>query len=183
MRMRFFVDCGSFDGDSILSFIENYNGLYKRIYGYEPTPSTFKKAKMNLTGYDNIIIKNVGVAGKNGKMSFINDNNDGNRITKKGNSIVEVVRIDDDINEPITFIKMDIEGAETLALIGAKQHIKRSKPKLAISAYHKINDLIIIPQLIKRLVPEYKLYLQHSPGQFPFPIEYVILAVVDNPTR
>lgn len=65
------------------------------------------------------------------------------------------------IDTPITFIKMDIEGAEKESILGAKEIIKKYKPKLAICVYHKLEDIYMIPKMIKELVPEYKLYLRH----------------------
>ncbi len=61
----------------------------------------------------------------------------------------------------ISFIKMDIEGAEAEAINGAVKTIRANKPKLAISAYHIRDDLYKIPVLIDRICPEYKLYLRH----------------------
>ena len=59
-----------------------------------------------------------------------------------------------------TLIKMDIEGAELNALMGAEQTIRKHKSKLAICACHRANDLITIPQYIKSLVSEYKLFFR-----------------------
>ena len=58
-------------------------------------------------------------------------------------------------------IKMDIEGAETEALKGAKMIIKRDKPVLAISIYHKPEDIIELPELISDIHEGYKFYLRH----------------------
>ena len=69
---------------------------------------------------------------------------------------------------------MDIEGAELSALHGAEKTIKRDKPVLAICVYHKREDLIAIPQYIKELVPEYKLYLR---AHFPYASELVLYAI------
>ena len=63
--------------------------------------------------------------------------------------------------EKVTMIKMDIEGYELKALMGAKQIIKEQKPKLAICAYHTFSHLWEIPLLIKSLNPDYKIYLRH----------------------
>lgn len=46
-------------------------------------------------------------------------------------------------------------------LKGASNTIKTYKPKMAISVYHKPDDLLAIPKFIKNLVPEYKFALRH----------------------
>ncbi len=63
--------------------------------------------------------------------------------------------------EVVTFIKMDIEGAELEALKGAKQTITRDKPDLAICIYHKDEDIVEIPKYILELNPRYELFLRH----------------------
>lgn len=56
---------------------------------------------------------------------------------------------------------MDIEGAELDALKGAEKTIEQFRPKLAISLYHKREDLYEIPIWIKSIMPNYKMYLRH----------------------
>lgn len=64
----------------------------------------------------------------------------------------------------VNFIKMDIEGAEMAALKGGSEIIREFKPKLAISGYHKPEDLWEIPQKLKSLNPGYELtFGHHSP--------------------
>ena len=46
-------------------------------------------------------------------------------------------------------------------LKGAENTIKKYKPKMAISVYHKPDDLLTIPKYIKEIVPEYKFSLRH----------------------
>jgi len=66
--------------------------------------------------------------------------------------------------ERVDFIKMDIEGAELAALSGAAKVIGRYKPTLAISGYHKPEDLWELPNKIKSLNPDYVLsFGHHSP--------------------
>ena len=64
-------------------------------------------------------------------------------------------------NRKADFIKMDIEGAETNALVGAYQVVLRNKPTLAVSAYHQPGHLFQVPLLIKAMAPDYKLHLRH----------------------
>lgn len=63
----------------------------------------------------------------------------------------------------ITYIKADIEGAESEMLDGAEITLKRLKPKLNIAAYHRIEDIFILPEKILEVNPEYKIYFRHHP--------------------
>ena len=56
---------------------------------------------------------------------------------------------------------MDVEGEEYEALKGAARIIEEQKPKLAISVYHKNEDIFLIPQLLLELRKDYKFYLRH----------------------
>jgi hypothetical protein len=61
-----------------------------------------------------------------------------------------------------TFIKMDIEGAELQALIGAQNTIVKNKPKLAICIYHSDEDMLRLAQWIHCKVPQYKLFVRQN---------------------
>ena len=61
----------------------------------------------------------------------------------------------------VTFLKMDIEGAEVPALLGSYHTIVRERPTLMICVYHRQGDFIRIPLLIKSFCPEYRLYFRH----------------------
>lgn len=98
-------------------------------------------------------------------------------ICESAEEVIEVDTIDNIVEEKVTFIKMDVEGAELEALQGASKTIIKNKPTLAICVYHKREDLITIPQYIKELVPEYKLYLR---GHFIYASELVLYAVCSN---
>jgi FkbM family methyltransferase len=63
--------------------------------------------------------------------------------------------------ERIDFIKFDIEGAEMDGLRGAARSIARWRPKLAISLYHKPNDLFEIILHIAQQFPFYEMHLDH----------------------
>ena len=70
---------------------------------------------------------------------------------------------------------MDIEGAEVNALLGAEENIKKQKPKLAICVYHKPEHLWKIPLYIKKIVPDYKLYIRHHTNQEYETVCYAVL--------
>ena len=97
-------------------------------------------------------------------------------IDSKQSVPINVLSIDDFMKdkEAPTFIKMDIEGSETEALLGAKKIIKKYKPKLAISVYHNATDLWKIPLLIKSLNNDYKIYLRHYSNEIMDTICYAV---------
>jgi hypothetical protein len=50
--------------------------------------------------------------------------------------------------ERVDFIKIDAKGSEREIIKGAKETIKRFKPKMAIAAYHLPDDKKVIPELV-----------------------------------
>jgi FkbM family methyltransferase len=79
---------------------------------------------------------------------------------------VKTISIDDWMKknniQKIDFIKMDIEGAEINALLGAKETLKKYKPKLAISIYHRLSDFYEIIEFLNSLELDYKFFLKHA---------------------
>ena len=67
-------------------------------------------------------------------------------------------------DHPVDYIKYDVEGAETEALWGTAETIRRDTPALLVSAYHRSADLFRLPLLVHELNPAYKLYLRRMAG-------------------
>ena len=76
----------------------------------------------------------------------------------------------------VTFIKMDIEGAEQDALRGSIRHIQEESPKLLVSVYHNNEDIWKIPRMITDMDSDYQLYLRSNGKQWG-PAEIVLLAI------
>ena len=75
---------------------------------------------------------------------------------------VRVTTIDGTVgDEPVGFIKMDIEGSEFGALHGAERTIRRDRPLLALSVYHLPGDMLAIMDYLHELVPKYRFWLRH----------------------
>lgn len=171
-----FVDLGGYIGDTVLSFINTY-GKYKRIYTYEIMPSVMEQLKANTAELANIEARSKGAGDKPGVMYVSEGAHDSaNTLSESGETSVEVVRIDDDITEPVTFIKMDIEGSEQAAIRGCERHIREEHPKLAICTYHNNTDIWKIPRMIHEMDSSYKFYMRYNGGNL-VPTEYVLLAL------
>jgi FkbM family methyltransferase len=83
---------------------------------------------------------------------------------------VETVTLDDLVDregiERLDFLKLDVESAELEALRGAERTLRRDRPKLAVAAYHRAEDLVELPAFIDGLGLGYELYLGHfTPGR------------------
>ena len=103
-----------------------------------------------------------GAFSEAGQLYFCEGNGPGNSITSQGDNKIEVISIDEMLQgDKATYIKMDIEGAEMAALLGAQNTIRKYKPKLAICIYHKPDDLWKIPTYILKEYPWYKIYIRH----------------------
>lgn len=172
-----FVDLGAWKGDTVDDYIETYGNKFKKIYTYEILEQNINILKQKFSHNRRIIVRPVGVSDKKGMM-YLSDNGttDAQSLVREGNKEIETVILDEDITEKITFLKMDIEGAERDAILGAKKHIKEDRPKMAISIYHSNEDLIYIFNLIRSIQPEYKFYLRYY-GLPYFPTDYVLICV------
>ncbi|WP_446897225.1 FkbM family methyltransferase [Clostridium sp. LBM24168] len=161
-----FVDCGAFDGDTIHSLISKFKNV-QAIVAFEPDIENYKKL---IEVINDIRSKHIledisafpcAVYSDAIQVKFDMKKSEGSNISDSGSNIVQCISIDDSIGgiKP-TFIKMDIEGAEYEALLGAKKTICSIKPNLAISLYHTPSDLYRIPLLIDSWNLGYKFYLR-----------------------
>lgn len=151
------LDCGGFDGLTTTQYIETYGDNYKKIYLLEPDPKQFQICKDNTSDYKNIVYLNKGVSDEKSTLKFESSEGSGaNRISQNGNIEVDIIALDEEIDEPITFVKMDIEGAEIPALNGCKNHIINDRPHLTICLYHILSDIFIIPLLLNNFDKNYK---------------------------
>lgn len=155
-----FVDCGGYDGDTVLEFCSRHPE-YGHIYMFEPSPRNFERAKARLDGFGNLSLIPMGVSDAKATLAFDPDAGSASAVSAMGAMTIEVVAIDEHIPDPISYIKMDLEGWELQALKGAKRHILEDHPKLAISVYHHPSDFWRIPEYILGLREDYDIYLRH----------------------
>lgn len=158
-----FVDGGCYDFETSKKLMEYCK--VKKIFAFEPDRFNIEKIKdgMYKCACEDVVLVKKGLWDKTETLFFSASGDIMSHVvnTEEGSEIIEAVALDEIIHEKVTFIKMDIEGAEMKALEGAKNLIVNYKPKLAICIYHRPEDTIDIPTYIKELVPEYRLYIRH----------------------
>ena len=156
-----FVDLGGYDGDTVEKYIEFGDGIYKKIYLFEPDESILNRAKIRLKNHGGIEYMQTGAYSKDGELRFSASGRTNGFFSETGELVIPVRKLDSVVSEDPALIKMDIEGSEKDALLGASNTIKRAKPKLAIAAYHFAHDLWRLVDVIREINPEYKFYLRH----------------------
>ena len=160
-----YVDGGAYDGDSVRMFINNVHGKYDRVLAFEPDPQTFQRLRKNLASLPRVEPLNFGLHSAKAELRFNNDGSRGAIITDDGECKINVVALDDILaGKRVTFIKMNIEGAELSALRGGAESIRHWHPRLAISAYHRPSDLWAVPFAFREIDPDYRLYLRQHDG-------------------
>lgn len=163
-----FIDCGGFDGDTSVKFIDKCSGKYADIVIFESELYKKTAIEQKMSGYRYELYQS-GVWSKTARLYFDALETDGSHVSElESDYVIEAVSLDETVyDKKPTFIKMDIEGSEQEALKGCRKIIKNFHPKLAICVYHKSDDLYEIPVLIKKLNPDYQLYLrQYADSRF-----------------
>ena len=154
-----FLDLGAYNGDTALEFA-NRCPEYSRIIAVEPDKKTFKKLENNTKDLENIRCVNVCVSDFTGKGHF---SMKGGRNSVVGVGALTEFSTADDIlkGENITFIKMDVEGAERQALSGMTATMRDYNPSLCVSAYHQTCDFFTLVNEISEICPNHSIYLRH----------------------
>jgi len=152
-----------------IAFIKHI-GSEGKYFGFEPDPEGFRTASERIkksVPYDNYEIIPFGLWHKRDKILF-EILGLGTRFSEiKNENTIEcnVISVDEFVEfqrlNKVDFIKLDVEGVELNALKGAMKTIKTFRPKLAISLYHQLHDLYIIPLFLKEICIDYNFYLGH----------------------
>jgi FkbM family methyltransferase len=161
-----FVDCGAFDGDTIRAFLTFGQNSCQRIVALEPDADNFSRLEIYVKGLPQevgrkISLMRVAAYSSKVKVPFNETGNHTSGIDALGAHEVPGGTLDEILeNEEPTFIKMDIEGGELDALMGAQRAIKRCNPVLAVGVYHKPTHLWDIPLFIASLSCDYRFFLR-----------------------
>jgi FkbM family methyltransferase len=164
-----FVDCGAFDGDTIRSIIQRTNGRFDSILALEPDPTNYGELTKFIATLPEEMQTRVGtrqIAAHSHNATLRFESGDGVRsnLSQQGDIEMLAAPLDEILAErTVSFLKMDIEGAEPDALMGARATLARHAPTLAVCLYHRREHLWQIPRIILDANPRYRLSLRrHS---------------------
>ena len=167
------VDLGGYDGDTVRRWITDSQGDFQHILTMEPDVKNFKKMQKKLKDWDltKVTMVNAAAHSKKDILTFaVRGGRNSAIIGTGGLSVQKTYEVPAEsvdgimAGNPVSLIKMDIEGNEAEALKGARESILKFHPPLMISAYHRSEDLFALPLLIEDLAgPGYRYYLRHHP--------------------
>jgi FkbM family methyltransferase len=162
-----FVDCGAFDGDTIRPFLRLAEGRFRRVFAVEADPANIQALERYCSGLPpetarRISILPHAIGQTDGMVRFSAAGFVGSKVMEAGAGLtVQCKKLDTALAESCpTFIKMDIEGAEPDALLGAAGIMARCRPIMAVCAYHKCDHLWALPQLLRAGNPDYRIFLR-----------------------
>ncbi len=174
-----YVDCGAFDGDSVQQFIRAAKGRFHAIHAFEPDPQNFPRLadwlqrESRYSYAQRITLHQRAVGSASGTIALTSTGDAGACVPLAREaaalpgvprSMVEIVTLDHTITEPISLLKLDVEGHELEILRGALKHLQNDRPRLAICAYHLPGDLVDLPRFVEGLDAGYRIGLRHHSG-------------------
>lgn len=153
------IDGGAYDGQSARDF----SLMGAKVYSFELDKKNYRECLKTADEYG-FTVENAGLGKGRGTMRY-NSSGAGSTLMIPGEEIAEIVDIDTYMQEKklnrLDYLKLDVEGAELDTLTGAVLSIGRDKPKMAVSAYHKPEDLWQLIRYIHSLRPDYEFSLRH----------------------
>lgn len=164
--------------DAQLQFAQSV-GESGGIFGFEPIPAMAAIARKKLAAFPQYHLQTAGLGESTGQACFKNLRDSSHLALNPdaGDSVsCRMTSVDDFVREHgldrTDCIKLDVEGAEMLALAGSRETILKHWPKLIVCLYHKPSDMIDIPLFIHDLAENYALYVAHSSCVFTDTILY-----------
>jgi len=165
-----FADCGAFSGDSSLGFQAFCAAAGKQAplcVLFEPDPDNYALLQAHLPEFINKpLTLQIGLWREAGRLHFTSGLSSSSRIEETGASGIDVDTLDhilEGISElpPVTYMKIDVEGADLDIIYGAQKTIQAVRPRIAVAIYHSDAHMLEIPEAIHDICPSYRFYVRH----------------------
>ena len=159
-----YLDLGAYKGDTISEFLEYTHGTYRCITALEPDRKTFLRLREYAGGMERVRLFNMGIWNTDTDLCFHDSQGRGSSIGQSGGTLTPVTCIDTLFRRrKVSYIKLDVEGAEAEALSGGRMVIARDCPMINMAIYHRSEDLFRLPLLLHEINPHYRIYLRQHP--------------------
>ena len=158
------IDGGAYNGDTAREAIEYFPSLSK-VYAIEPDPKTFKRLVKYADQTDGKVVPiNAALYSENRDGAFFASGNRNSTVSATASyenscqnmSFVTV----DSLGLVPDYIKYDVEGAEYEAILGSLETVKKARPMLLVSLYHRSKDIYFLPKILSEKFEGYRYYLR-----------------------
>ena len=159
-----YVDGGAFDGDSLAAYLSFAGERGQKVFAFEPDAVNYALLTKHFSARLHTKLLQKGVGDSEHWVSIVEPQGQSTRLLDDEAGNIEITTIDAVVGEAkVACIKLDVEGSELAALQGTSRVIRRDKPYLLISAYHRPEDLVTLPRYFidLGLDRDYQLYLRH----------------------
>ena len=169
-EIRTALDLGAYTGDTVRELLDA-GAAPERVYAVEPDVRTFRKLEAYAQAETRTDVIPVHAAAWDGRETLVFSASGNRGATLNGQSPRKTVEVPglpgDEIlgSAHADYIKFDVEGAEARAIAGLSGHIGADLPTLAVSVYHRCEDLFALPLLLRERFPGYRrFYLRRDAG-------------------
>ena len=153
------IDGGAYDGGTSAAFAS----LGTKVYAFEMDRANYEKCRAR-AAESGFVIENMGLS-DHSKVEHYQAIDTASHIDANGNDKAQFISIDEYVEQKglprVDYIKLDVEGAEYDTLRGAVKTIAKWKPRMAISAYHLLDDIWKLQQYVKSIRPDYTFTFRH----------------------
>lgn len=174
-----YVDCGAYDGDTIRTFLNRCENNYGSVYAFELDKANFGRLEKYVESkkLTNIKCENIGLWDKVGVLRFCSSVEQEARIDSSEDSdgnVIPVTTLDTYfVDELVNIIKINYTPGAIETLYGARNVIRRSKPKLAVTVGLDADEICSVPRIIHEIDSSYDIYLRFFTAM---PAKLVLLA-------
>jgi FkbM family methyltransferase len=164
-----FVDCGAYVGDTLEAFLAWAPAPPARVVALEPDPASFARLKAVADRSSDIEVAcaQAAAGASDGRVGFVSLGNEASHVVPDEAGDVAMLQVDTllaELGERASYIKYDVEGFERDAIAGSRQAIQRDGAALAVSVYHRPDDLWDLLLSLAELRPDYAFRLrEHGP--------------------
>lgn len=173
-----YLDLGAYNGDTIRELGELTDWRWREVVAVEPDRRNCRKLRVLAEELAErglpVEVYEAGIWSEQGELGFSDSGGRQSTFIGAEKKTVPVTTIDALAEErEVSLIKMDVEGAELQALAGGRETLQKFAPKLFVAAYHYDVDLFRLPLLLKKIVPQYKIYLRKHPYVPAWELNYI----------
>ena len=151
------ADCGAAEG--IFALLVQPRA--RQVYAIEPSPLWTASLQKTFAGVANVTVLPVALGAEPGE-AYLSGGALDSVVSSAATSDTHPVTVETidrlfaDRDQPLTYLKADLEGFELSMLAGAERTIARYLPKVAITTYHRREHAAEITQALRRIDPRYR---------------------------